>query len=251
MSQDELAQKTFISRQLITAFEGGTRRPTAEHSQQLDRVLGTGHVLETFRPDQQEEGAVADYFKRALEFEQRAIRIREFGLSHLPGILQTEAYIEALLDTRYPRASEEDRHKTVVARLERAKLLEDPVTPEVWVLLDEAVLRRPTGGYTVMADQLEHVAELAELGRIRTHVLKFSTTPHPLLTGMCSLMWFEDMPPIAYSEGLQQGWIHDSPSMVERVQGAYDLALSEAQPLSESIAFIRAAAKEHRDHDSH
>lgn len=249
LTQEQLAERAIMTRAMVASIETGRRRPTGEDAQRLGRALGIEDVLTTFRPGQ--EGTVADYFKQALEFEQRATKIREFGLSVIPGLFQTEGYAKALIDTGYPRQNEEDRHKTVVTRLERGKVLEDPLTPEVWVLLDEPVLRRPVGGYGVIAQQLEHVADLAESGRVRAHVLPFSTTPHPLLTGMCSLMWFEDMPPIAYSEALQQGWIHDSPSMVEQLQGAYDLALSEARPLEESIAYIRAAAKEHRDHDSH
>jgi hypothetical protein len=135
-----------------------------------------------------------------------------------------------------------------VTRLERGRLLEDPDTPTVWALLDEAVIRRPMGGCDVMADQLDHIAHLGESGRIRAHVIAFGSTPHPLLSGMCSLMWFADQPPVVYTEGMRMGQIHDSPAVVESLQGAYDQALSDAQPLRESLALLRATAKEFRNH---
>lgn len=69
------------------------------------------------------------------------------------------------------------------------------------------------------------------------------------MQGMLTLMWFEDQPPVAYSEGLSVGMVHDSPAMVERLQGAYYLALGDALPLEESLALMRATAKEYGHHD--
>ncbi|WP_075733060.1 helix-turn-helix domain-containing protein [Streptomyces acidiscabies] len=245
-TQQELADAAIMSRSHIAAIENGTRHPSEEDAKRLDLALGTGNVLATFRPGR--KGDVPDWFERARELEQQATNIRVFGLSYVPGLLQTEEYATAVIDAGYPRRSEDERHKAVVTRLERAKILKDPMTPELWALLDEAVIRRPLGGPAVMADQLAHIVTLAESGRIRVNVLPFSATPHPLLDGMTMLMWFADQPPVAYTEGLRTGTVHDSPAMVEEIQGAYDLALSEAQPLQESLALLRATAKEYRQH---
>lgn len=66
---------------------------------------------------------------------------------------------------------------------------------------------------------------------------------------MVTLMWFEDQPPVAYVEGLHTGKVHDAPVMVELFQGAYDLALSDALPLNESLALLRATAKDYGHYD--
>lgn len=246
-TQQELADAALMSRSMIAAIETGRRYPSEADALALDRALGTGTVLTTFRPGRA-TGKVPNWFEKAREFEQVATIIREFGLSYVPGILQTEAYATTVIDAGYPRESEAERHKAVVTRLDRARLLEDPVTPEVWALLDEAAIRRPVGGHTAMANQLDHIVTLAESGRIRVHVLPFGTVPHPLLDGMCTLMWFEDQPPLVYAEGIRMGQVHDSPGMVAEIQGAYDLALAEALPLHPSIALIRKQAKEYRNH---
>ena len=198
-SQQELANKAFMSRSMIAAIEGGQRHPSENDAKALDAALGTGDVLVTFRPGAL-KGQVADWFGKALELEQQATVIREFGLSFMPGILQTEAYADALMRRSYPPRNEEQRHKDIVTRLQRAKMLEDPVTPVVWALLDEGVLRRPFGGPAIMAEQLRHVAGLVERERIRVHVLPFGTGV-PLLTGMVSLMWFEDSRPLPTRRG--------------------------------------------------
>ncbi|MFJ4701925.1 Scr1 family TA system antitoxin-like transcriptional regulator [Streptomyces sp. NPDC088768] len=247
LSQEQLADMSFMSRSMIAAIETDARLPNPTDTMALDKALGLGDVLQTFRPGRT-AGQVAGWFERARQFEQQATIIREFALSYVPGILQTRAYATAVIDAGYPREGEDERYKGVVTRLERAQLLEDPVTPEVWALLDEAVIRRPTGGHAVMAEQLDHLAKLAECGRIRVHILPFGTVPHPLLDGMASLMWFEDQAPIVYAEGIRMGQVHESPALVGEIQGAYDLALSDALPLHPSIALIRAQAKEYRQH---
>ncbi|MFC9758814.1 DUF5753 domain-containing protein [Streptomyces sp. NPDC056921] len=218
-----------------------------EDAQRLDKALNTGNVLSSFLPGK-DDVAVADYFEAALQLERQATVIREFALSFVPGILQTEAYARAVLRVGFPPLSEEGRDRLVVTRLERSQILSNPVTPVVWVLLDEAVLRRPAGNSGIMADQLTHIVRLVETERVRVHVMPFGMGIHPLMQSMLTLMWFEDQPPVAYSEGLRIGKVHDAPNIVERLQGAYDLALGDALPLRESLALIRAATKEHEHH---
>ncbi|MFM9609773.1 helix-turn-helix domain-containing protein [Streptomyces niveiscabiei] len=247
-TQQELANAAFMSRSHIAAIENGTRYPNEEDAKRLDQALGTGNVLATFRPGQPgQDEDLFDWFDKSRALERQATKIRVFDLSFVPGMLQTEEYATAVIGSGYPRWSEDECHKLVVTRLERAKLLEDPVTPEFWALLDEAVIRRPIGGRMVMAAQLEHVVRLAESERIRVNVVPFGTA-HPLLEGLVKLMWFEDQPPVAYTEGLRIGRMHYSPAEVEEVRSAYDLVLSEAEPLRDSLAMLKAAAKEFRQH---
>ncbi|MFI2721802.1 Scr1 family TA system antitoxin-like transcriptional regulator [Streptomyces collinus] len=247
LTQQQLAEVAVMTRTHIAHIEAGRRVPSPEDARRLDDALGTGNVLSSFLP--QEEVAVADYFEAARLLEQQAVMIREFALSFVPGILQTERYARAVLSTSFPPVSEEERDRLVVTRLERAKVLDDPVTPVVWALLDEAVLRRHIGGPGVMAEQLNHLVRLAETGRIQVHVLPFALGTHPLLSNMLTLMWFEDQPPVAYGEGLWMGRVHDSPSIVQEIQHRYDFALGNALPLKESLALLRATARDCERHD--
>jgi hypothetical protein len=79
--------------------------------------------------------------------------------------------------------------------------------------------------------------------------MPFGVGLHPLMDSMLTLMWFEDQPPLAYGEGLRMGKLHDSPSVVRELQNRYDLALSDALPLKESLALLRATAKDYGHHD--
>jgi transcriptional regulator with XRE-family HTH domain len=247
LTQQELADRAIMTRSHIAHIEAGRRLPSKEDAQRLDKALNTGDVLSSFLPA--EDAAVAEYFETALQLEQQATIIREFALSFIPGILQTERYARAVLGTSFPPVGQAERDRRLVTRLERAKILADPVTPVVWALLDEAVLRRQIGGPHVMAEQISHLTSLIEVGRIQLHVLPFALGIHPLLNNMLTLMWFEDQPPTAYGEGLHMGKIHDSPSVVQELQHRYDFALGNALPLKESLALLRATARDYERHD--
>ncbi|MBQ0848853.1 Scr1 family TA system antitoxin-like transcriptional regulator [Streptomyces sp. NPDC057621] len=246
LTQQELADAAVMTRSHIAHIEAGRRIPSKEDARRLDRVLNTGNVLSSFLPA--EDAAVADYFEAARLLEQQAVMIREFALSFVPGILQTERYARAVLGTSFPPVGEQECDRRLVTRLERAKILDDPVTPVVWALLDEAVLRREIGGPDVMAEQIDHLVGLAERGRIQVHVLPFSLGLHPLLSNMLTLMWFEDQPPVAYGEGLYMGKIHDVPGVIQDLQHRYDFALGNAMPVRESLALLKATAEDYRHH---
>lgn len=246
LTQQELADIALMTRSHIAHVEAGRRTPSRDDARRLDKALDTGDVLTSFLPD--DDAAVADHFATARESERQATIIREFALSFVPGILQTERYARAVLSAAYPPRSDEECDRTVVTRLERGKILHNVTSPVVWALLDETVLRRPIGGGEVMAEQIRHIVRLVEARRVRVHVLPVALGFHPLLQNMLSLMWFEDQPPVAYTEGLHMGRVHDVPAMVEQLQGAYALALSDAMSLADSLTLMRSIAEEHRHH---
>jgi len=244
LTQDALGERAIMSRTHLAHIEAGRRRPSEEDARRLDDVLGTGGVFEAFLPSLDGK-SVAEHFGEAAELEPLATVIREYAPKLVPGILQTEAYAREVLGSGYPAKADEERDRLVRTRLARAKILENFETPEVCVLLDEAVLRRPIGGPAVMAEQLRHIAEFGEMRRIRCHVLPYSVGYHALLTGFVSLMWFAELPPVAYQEGLKTGKVWDIPSVVRECQAAYDHAMGDALSHRESLALIRSVAEEY------
>ena len=50
--------------------------------------------------------------------------------------------------------------------MKRQQLLAQPGAPELWTVLDEAVLRRAPGGAAVMRAQLAHLLELTALANL-------------------------------------------------------------------------------------
>ncbi|MFF3324687.1 Scr1 family TA system antitoxin-like transcriptional regulator [Streptomyces sp. NPDC002889] len=244
LTQEELSEHAVMSRTHIAHIEAGRRRPDVADARRLDQVLKTGGFFERFLPTL-DGRAVAEHFAEALEFEQQATVIREYAPKLVPGILQTQAYAREVLGSGHPPKNEEERDRLLVTRLERAHILDNFDSPVVWTMLDEAVLRRPVGGSAVMCEQLRHILALGESRRIRVHVLPFSVGAHAMLEGFVSLMWFDDLPPIAYVEGLKSGRVWEVPSVVRQCQEVYDHALGDALSHRESLALIRSVAEEY------
>ncbi|MEV0323328.1 helix-turn-helix transcriptional regulator [Streptomyces sp. NPDC050658] len=244
LTQEELSQRAVMSRTHIAHIEAGRRRPDAEDARRLDQVLGTSGFFVRFLPTL-DGRRVAEHFAEALEFEGQATKIRVYAPKLVPGLLQTKAYACEVLSSGHPPKSDEKRDKLLVTRLERARILEEFDTPVVWSMLDEAVLRRPIGGPAVMCEQLRHILRLGESRRIRVHVLPYEAGAHALLEGVVSLMWFEDLPPIAYVEGLKTGRVWELPSMVRECQEVYDHALGDALSHGKSLDLIRSVAEDY------
>ncbi|MPY53089.1 helix-turn-helix domain-containing protein [Streptomyces acidicola] len=244
LTQEELSQRAVMSRTHIAHIEAGRRRPDPEDARRLDQVLGAGGFFERFLPTLDGK-KVAEHFKEALEFEGKAKVIKEYAPALVPGLLQTKGYAYEVFGSGYPRKSDEERDKLVATRLERARILDNFHAPELRFLLDEAVLRRVVGSPAVMCEQLRHISELAANRRIRAHVLPYSVGAHALQAGFLSLMWFEDLPPIAYAEGVNSGRILELSSAVHACQELYDQALGDALSHRESLDLLRSVAEDY------
>jgi transcriptional regulator with XRE-family HTH domain len=106
-------------------------------------------------------------------FEAEATTLRAYQTHLVPGLLQTEDYLRALLRSVRPAVPATETDRRVAARMARQELLNQPDAPHLWVILDETVLRRPVGGAKVMRGQLAHLAEASELPNVTLQVIPF------------------------------------------------------------------------------
>ncbi|MCF3135031.1 helix-turn-helix domain-containing protein [Streptomyces olivochromogenes] len=243
LTQEELGDHVVCSPTLISHFEAGRRLPKPDDAQRIDRALGTDGFFARWLEDLDSKYDV--HFAAAAELEQQATLIQQFAVSLVPGMLQTPDYARAVFAAYRPNHTAGELDDDVVIRTQRARILDAPLKPVVWTLLDEAVLRRCVGGPQVMAEQLGRIADMAEAGRLRLHVLPYGVGAHALMQSLLTLMSFEDSAPVAYIEAFLVGQLLDDPALVSASQTAYALALSDALSQQESLALVRAAAEEH------
>lgn len=243
MTQEALSAIVVCSPTLISHIEAGRRLPNKDDAARIDQALGTDGWFARWLEDL--EHRYADHFTEASELEQQAAEIRQFGALLVPGLLQTDTYARAVFHAYHPNHTAQDIDQRVVNRTERSRLLDDPSCPVMWTLLDEAVLRRNVGGKHVIAEQLTKIADLADGGRLRLHVLPFAVGAHALMEGMVSLMAFTETAPAAYVEGVLTGHLMDDPALLTECRSIYDLALSDALSQQDSLALMRAVAEEH------
>ncbi|MGW5649772.1 helix-turn-helix domain-containing protein [Streptomyces humi] len=242
-TQEGLGELVVCSPTLISHFEAGRRLPKSDDARRIDPALKTDGFFERWLEDL--ESKYTDHFAAVAELEQQAALIHQFALSLVPGVLQTDDYARALFCSYRPNYTPEELDEFVVIRTKRRRILDGPSQPVVWTLLDEAVIRRRVGGPQAMAEQLHRIADMAEAGRVRLHVLPYGVGAHALMQSLLTLMTFEDSAPVAYVEGFLTGNLMDDPALVSACQTAYALALSDALSHQESQALVRAAAEEH------
>lgn len=143
-------------------------------------------------------------FMQRLALESAASVHRQFGASLLPGLLQTEEYMRAVIGAYGKDMPEENVDRVVESRLARQELLDQGEGREFSFVLDESVVRRVTGGRGVMRAQLEHLADLSARPHVTIQILPFSIGAHPGVQGPFTLFEFQ-------AEGMEDSlFIEDS-----------------------------------------
>jgi transcriptional regulator with XRE-family HTH domain len=127
-------------------------------------------------------------------FEAEASRLRQFHPCIVPGLLQTESYMRALLPAVMLRpVSPAAYDRLVHVRLKRQQeILGGDQPTELAVVIDEGALRRPVGGSGTMRDQLRRLVELNSGAGVSVAVLPFSAGPHVGMQGAFHVMEFAD-----------------------------------------------------------
>ena len=125
-----------------------------------------------------------------LEAEASGLRSYEIGVVH--GLLQTTDYARAVLRASAPRHTADQIERLVDLRMERQRRLDDDPPLDLWVIHDEAVIRRTVGGPAVMRHQLAHLLVAAGLPGVTLQVLPFDTGAHAGHDGPFSIVEFHD-----------------------------------------------------------
>lgn len=176
--------------------------------------------------------------------EAGAKRLRTFELVVVPGLLQTEDYARAVLSTRVGD-SDDEIEEMVAARMERQAILARPKPPTLWVILDEAVLRRPVGGPEVMAGQLRRLAEDARKPDIVLQVVPFGAGAHQGLNGGAFVIAdFDAGPGAAYQDAAAAGQVVDNAEEIESLMVTWDTLRAEALPRSASLKLVEEAERQ-------
>jgi hypothetical protein len=189
---------------------------------------------------------LADWFETYLGLEAAASVIRTFELQFVHGLFQTEAYARAvtLLGHSATPAGEIDRR--VSLRLKRQDLLTVPEPPRVWSVIDEAALRRPVGGRTVMRAQLDHLTEVAALPNVTIQVVPFGSGGHAAASGSFAILRFAEpeLPDVVYIEQLTTALYLEKPDEVDRYMEVMNHLSTQALTPAQTARFLAELTRE-------
>ncbi|MFI2509478.1 helix-turn-helix domain-containing protein [Streptomyces sp. NPDC018972] len=241
LTQAELGARTHVVSTRITQIERASgAKPTLEPARALDAALGADDLLVELWPYVYRE-AFPDWSRKFIAYSEQAVSVRQYAAHLVPGLLQTEAYARAVLSVGLTLDGDEQLEERVAARMERQKRLASPDRPELWVVLDEAVLKRPIGGNGVIRAQLERLVKAAAEHRIKVQVLPFEQGEHDAMGGSLTVLTLPDGSEIAYTEGAHYGQLVEDPVEVERFSLTYDRLRADALPTLMSLGMIRSA----------
>jgi hypothetical protein len=187
--------------------------------------------------------AVPGWFQFYVGLESEASTISEYSGELVPGLLQTADYYRAFLGTA-PGGDPRITGKEVDVRLARQERLASDDPPELWTVLNEAVIRRNVGGSAVMRTQLEHLAELAALPRVTIQVLPFCAGVHPAMDGSFSILGFPvpSDPAVVYMEN-QAGSVYlEEAADIDRFSRIFSHLIAKALSPEDSQRLLRTVA---------
>ncbi|MFE1455604.1 Scr1 family TA system antitoxin-like transcriptional regulator [Streptomyces sp. NPDC058735] len=244
LTQAELGARVHVVSTRITQIERASgAKPTLELARALDAALGAEDLLVELWPYVYRE-AFPDWSRKFMEYSERAVAVREYAAHVVPGLLQTEDYARAVLSVGRTLGSKEQLEERVALRMGRQERLNGPERPELWVVLDEAVLRRMVGGHAVMRQQLARLLGDAAETHITVQVMPFDQGEHDVMGGSLTLLTMPDGSEIAYTEGAHHGQLIEDPDGVRDLALTYDRLRAAALPPLMSLDMIRSVMED-------
>jgi transcriptional regulator with XRE-family HTH domain len=178
-----------------------------------------------------------------LQFEGEATAIRSYHPMLIPGLLQTRAYAEAVVNFWQEDLSEADRTARLEVRMHRGVQVFDRAdAPQYLVLLDESMLLREVGGPRVMAEQLQHAADMNERPEVIIRIVLLPDGGRALVGPFTVLDLGEEENAVLYREAdLGDDMVHTS-GTVRRYRRIFEQLWSRALTAEASARLIRARA---------
>lgn len=194
MSQVEAGKRAGIGQHAVSRLERGLYRPSGDEAAALASAYGASAEdrsrIRRLAEELQSEvvparvilsrGASAQQ-QRIGRIEEESELIRAFHPSIVLGLLQTAAYIRVLFTGPVGvKIDPVEVELAITARLDRQRVFEEPAKRFV-LIQAEGALRWQVGSADVMAEQLEHLADLATRSeRLRLGIVPWTS---PVQTG--------------------------------------------------------------------
>jgi hypothetical protein len=195
---------------------------------------------------QQYNDVLPRWFELYVGLERAASIIRTYEVQFVHGLLQTEDYARAVILIANGQAPRDEIERRVSVRMKRKQLLTQRGAPELWTVLDEAVLRRPPSGPEVMRAQLEHLLEMTDLPNVTLQIVPFDVGPHAAAGGPFTILRFPepDLPDLVYLEQLDSATYLDHPDQVVNYMSVMDQLCVQALSKRASIQMLRGLLKQ-------
>ncbi len=249
---EDVAEKLECSSSKISRIETGNVGVTPKDTRELLRLYGVpGDQLDALvqlAREARKKGWWHSYnevFTGAfVGLEAEASSLRAYQALLVPGLLQTEEYMRAVIRAARPDATPAQVDKRVQARLARQELLTEPDPPRYWAVIDEAVLCRSVGGDAVMREQLSALTTKAALPHVTIQVLPFAAGAHAGMEGPFLILGFPEQtdPDVVYVDNTTAGIYLEEPAEILRYTLMFDHLRAAAFSPDDTLTRITEAS---------
>jgi transcriptional regulator with XRE-family HTH domain len=259
MTAEEVAERLLVSQSKISRLENGRRSISQRDVRDLcgvyevedQRIVDS--LMEMARDSRQQGwwhtfGDIPYSVYIGLETDAESLRVYEPQL--VTGLLQTRAYAEALVQGALPETSTAEIEKRVQVRMRRQERITAENNPlRLWVVLDEAALKRVVGSRLVMREQLDHLIEMSQLPHVTVQVLPFEVGAHPGLNGQYAILEFADAADssVVYLEGVTSDLYLEKAQDVQKYAVMYEHLRAQSLNVEQSRQFIAKVAKQYAE----
>jgi len=231
-SHGALARKLNVSRPVVTKAENPA------HPVPSDGILAawagaTGVGLDVLiELARRAKSGTPDWFLPYRQAEAEASILRCWSPLLVPGVLQCESYMRAVLSVEDYSAEQLD--ELVAARLERQAVIGRAY---LTAIIDQHVIHRLIGSAAVMAEQCTHLANMAERPRIELHVI-----PEGANVGLWGALYLATRDnAVTVCLPALEDVTSTAGALVGKATWAFERILGAAMPRAESLDLIRTA----------
>jgi transcriptional regulator with XRE-family HTH domain len=257
LTRDEVVERTGINVATLYRIEHARVRPQTRTLRTLLDLYGADQEhqadLVALLRDARQRGWLHAYqselpeqYTTYIGFEGEARSVWNYESLFIPGLLQTEDYARAVIRAVLPWASRDEVERRVEVRIERQEVLRNDNPLELWVIADEAALRRQVGGPAVMQAQLGHLLEAAELPNITFQVIPFSDGAHAGMLGSFVFMQFAEasIPDVVYVDSMAGDLFLEAEADVRRYRLVFEHLRAVAASPDDSRSLVGAIIAE-------
>ncbi|WP_024803164.1 helix-turn-helix transcriptional regulator [Nocardia sp. BMG51109] len=178
-----------------------------------------------------------------LALEDSATLLRTYAPGTIPHLLQTPDYAREVFGISHPGCAEDiQRRVEVLEQHQRLLTRADP--PRIWVVVEQAALRRQLGGRTIWGEQLDHLARAAEQPNISVQIMPDHAIGPAISTVPFTVLRFgaTDLPDIVHVSHATGAQFLDKRGDVDIYHALWDRLCVKAIPPERTSDLVTAAA---------
>lgn len=255
MSRDDVAERTDLNTATLYRLEMAQVRP---QKRTITALLDLYEVVEprrsylvTLARSSSEQGwlqayenEISEEYSTYIQLEDEALAVRNYETILIPGLLQTEMYIRAVIVGMAPSASPERVEQQVKIRTSRQQVLTREHPLHLWAIIDEAAVHRQVGGVEVMREQLTHLVAVAAQPNVTLQVVPYTAGAHPGMPGGFSLLTFKPpVPEVAYTSGPGGNLFQETAEDLARYSALYDHLRASALSTTDTTQLLTQLAQ--------